>query len=156
MRSSSDDDINALKAGQIDHIGVRLWHAQKAFFREMMKRLSEQGYADLTPANTILLPYLDIEGTRMTTLAKRAGLSKQAVGQTIKELQRLGYVTVEDDPDDKRAKMVCYSERGRRYIRAGQQIKAQLQAELTAHLGDAEMNALMADLARLADYWSSS
>ena len=155
MNDSIDDSIEALKAGQVDHVGVCLWHAQKAFFREMRNRLTVLGYADLTPANTILLPYLDIEGTRLTVLAQRAGLTKQAIGQSIKELQQLGYVIVEADPSDGRARIVRYTQKGQNFIRAGQQVKAQLQAELTERLGESAMAALMSNLADITDHLSS-
>jgi hypothetical protein len=50
------------------------------------------------PAHTALFPHLDFDGIRLTDLAARVGVTKQAVGQLVDELAALGVVERIDDP----------------------------------------------------------
>ncbi len=143
-------DIDRVKAGQIDHLGFRLWTAEQVYVREMMSRLADHGFADLTPGLAQLLAYLDIDGTRLTELSVRSGITKQGVGQTVKELCRLNYVEVVPDPSDKRAKLVRYTQRGLTFLGAAQKVKAALHAEVTALLGPRKTATLISALETVA------
>ena len=139
----------ALQASLVDHVGVPLWRASRAWNDRMMARLAAAGFDDLTPAHAQLLPHLDLGGTRITVLAERAGLTKQAIGQTVQELEGRGYVERTPDPADARAKIVRYTARGLAFVAAGQAVKRAMQAEAEAALGAAGLRRLEADLARL-------
>ena len=52
-------------------------------------------------------------GTRLTELARRAGVTKQAVMVVVDELEVRGLVCRTPDPDDGRAKVVRLTARGR-------------------------------------------
>ena len=45
--------------------------------------------------------------------AKLAQVRKQTMAQTVEELERLGYVERRPDPEDRRARLVLLTERGR-------------------------------------------
>lgn len=64
-----------------------------------------------------ILDLIDDEGSRPSTLADGAWITKQAVGQRIRELERFGWVTVSPDPDDGRAVIV-------RRTRAGERVRS--------------------------------
>jgi DNA-binding MarR family transcriptional regulator len=51
-------------------------------------------------------------GSRLTELAASSGLSKQAVGEVVDDLERLGYVERDADPEDRRAKVIRLTKRG--------------------------------------------
>ena len=71
----------------------------------------------LTPSLIALLPHLDERGTTVTVAARHAGISKQAVGKRVTELERLGYVERRAHPEDMRATLVVFTERGRGLLR---------------------------------------
>ena len=52
-------------------------------------------------------------GTRLTELARRAGVTKQAMMVVVDELEVRGFVRRTPDPDDGRAKVVRLTARGR-------------------------------------------
>ena len=52
-------------------------------------------------------------GSRLTDLAEGAGFTKQAVGEAVAELERLGYLERAACPDDGRAKIIKLTDRGR-------------------------------------------
>lgn len=100
-------------------------------------------------AHTRLLPFIDLQGTRITELAARLGHSKQAVSQLVKEMQTLGIVEVLPDPEDGRARRVCFSERGKAALLHGLGVLKQLEAELAQELGADQMAQLLSLLQRL-------
>ena len=65
------------------------------------------------PAHSAVMAHIDIEGgTRLTTIAARANITPQAVGELVDDLERLGYVIRRPDPDDRRAKRIVLTEQG--------------------------------------------
>lgn len=143
-----------LDAGQIrelreQHIGRLLLRAQRAYNARAIAKLHERGHRHLTIAHTSLLPHLDLEGTRITTLAERAGMTKQGMGQLVGELERQGYVRRETDPSDARAVLVRFTEAGWQFLRDAHAVKRELEAEYGAVLGTAQLEQLRETLAAL-------
>ena len=77
----------------------------------------------MTLAHTTLLPYLDPEGTSVTNLAERAGMTKQSMRQLVLDLEDKGYIKRISDPDDRRATLVIFTAEGRRFIEDGNKAK---------------------------------
>ena len=50
------------------------------------------GVATIRPSHTALLPHIDLEGTRLTVLAERLGVSKQATSQLVGDMEEMGMV----------------------------------------------------------------
>jgi DNA-binding MarR family transcriptional regulator len=100
-------------------------------------------------AHTRLFPYVDLAGTRQTEIARRAGISKQAVGQLVDELVALGMLRRERDPTDGRALLVQFTDRGLEQLIAGFDVLDAIERELTARVGPGGMERLRADLARV-------
>ena len=92
-------------------IGALLRLAWEDMQAEMQRGLHDAGFEDLRPAHRSLLRYPPIDGLRPTKLADRDGLSKQANNDLLRELERLGYLTLEADPDDRRARIIRFTER---------------------------------------------
>lgn len=134
-KETEDREIAELREGLVDHVGVPLWRASSAYVRLMMAGYRTRGYNDLSESHAGLLPHLDIEGTRQTVIAQRAGITKQAVGQMIVDLERRGYVRRVVDPADARANLVRYTAKGRRFLRDGWEIKRDLHGQCRKVLG---------------------
>lgn len=96
-----------------------------------------------------MLRHLDVDGTRASELAERSGLTRQALTQIIDDLEALGYVARRADPEDRRAKLVVYTERGLQGYRAGRRTIAQMEREFAALLGDEDYGRLRSGLERL-------
>ena len=88
------------------------------------------------PAHSAVMAHIDIEGgTRLTTIAARANITPQAAGELVDDLERLGYVVRQPDPDDRRAKRIVLTERGQDCVDAALSAIASLEAELEDLLG---------------------
>lgn len=68
----------------------------------------------LRPSHYRLLDYTPPEGIRLTELAQRADMTKQALGEFVATLQTAGLLKVTPDPDDGRARLVTLTPDGER------------------------------------------
>src|SRR3954463_9437399 len=85
-------DLAAIEALRQQHIGRLLLNAQRNYSLQALAKLRIRGYEGLTLAHTNLLAHLEIGGMRITTLAERAGVSKQAIGNLVGDLEAKGYI----------------------------------------------------------------
>lgn len=107
--------------------------------------------AGLRRAHTSLFPHIDLAGTRLTELARRVGTSKQAVAQLVDELETMGVLEKHPDPDDGRAKRICFSEAGQTALIDGLEALDEVEAGLTAQMGERRMLALWGALTKLLE-----
>ena len=96
---------------------------------EITERMEASGFPDSPPSFHPIFENLDPEGTRLTVLAARAGLTHQSVGEVVTELERRGYVERIPDPSDKRARLVSLTDRGRDLVRAAVRHIADIERE---------------------------
>lgn len=103
----------------------------------------EMGFDGLRAAHTNLFPHIDLEGTRLTDLSKRVGISKQAVGQLVDELEEMGALERVPDPEDGRAKLIRFGqdEDGPMLLR-GLAVLGELESEMEERIGARRMKEL--------------
>ena len=99
---------------------------------EITERLEESGFPDSPPSFHPIFENIDPEGTRLTVLASRAGLTHQSVGEVVVELERRGYVERIRDPSDGRARLVRLTDDGRALVRAAIQHIGAIEQEWTS------------------------
>ena len=109
------------------------------------------GAPAVRPAHTKLFPHVTREGVRLTELARRVGVTKQAVQPLVAELAAWGFVEVVPDPTDGRARLVRWTDAGLRGILDGLAVLAALDAALEGRVGAARWAALREALAEVVD-----
>ncbi|MBI1257304.1 MAG: winged helix DNA-binding protein [Chloroflexi bacterium] len=137
------------------HTGRLFWRAHRAFGELAFEKLHERGYDSLSTVHTNLLANLDIEGTNVTTLADRAGITKQAMGRLVDDLEEKGYVQSMSDPTDGRAKLIHFTDAGWQFLLDSYEIKQEIEALYTAALGEEGVAQLRAALEKVAEITSS-
>lgn len=120
------------------------------------KRGNARGRPEIRAGHTAVLPHIDLEGTRITEIARRMNVTKQAVNQLVGDLERMGMVRRLPDPTDGRAKLVRFTARGRRQLLQGLSMLGELEDELAAALGTTRLRRLRMDLAAIVDYLEES
>jgi DNA-binding MarR family transcriptional regulator len=123
-RNRSDPDLGVL-AG-------RLLFAVQG---ELFASLAERGFADLHPRHGAVMAYLEPDGVRATELSRLSGQHKQVVGTVVDELEELGYVIRQPDPVDRRAKLICPTDRGLAQMRVADEIMTAIQTRHARRLG---------------------
>jgi DNA-binding MarR family transcriptional regulator len=93
-----------------------------------------------------LLWLMDENGTRSTVLAQRAGVTKQAMSQLVRLMERQGYLEQVPDPTDTRAKVVRMTSRGEAVKTACVEVREELNRKVTRALGANEAALLEANL----------
>src|SRR5918994_7048004 len=86
--------------------------AGRSAIEELHRRLAERGHPDVRPAHGYAFQAIGADGATASELGVRLNVTKQAAGQMVDELTRLGYVTREPDPDDGRRRLVQLTPRG--------------------------------------------
>jgi DNA-binding MarR family transcriptional regulator len=130
-------------------IGALLRMPWEAVQRRMLERLHERGFDDLDAAHLNVFQYPGPQGARPSELAARLRVSKQALNYLLGEMERLGYLMRRDDPEDRRAKRVEITARGREVVRSIRRTVRAVEAEWERELGPerfALLRALLLDL----------
>ena len=94
-------------------------NADKAFAAHMVRSAHERGRPDIKPAHNFLFAILGDDGDRAANLATRAGITRQSMGEVIRDLVDLGILEMAPDPHDRRAKIVRYTAEGKRFASDG-------------------------------------
>ena len=128
-------NANDLQQARQQHIGRQLQQAARDFNARALSKLRERGHTGLGAAHLNLLPYLEVGGTRLTTLAEQAGMTKQGAHQLVTELERQGYLSRQPDPQDRRAQRVTFTPEGMGFLEDADAIKREIAAEYRAKLG---------------------
>jgi DNA-binding MarR family transcriptional regulator len=137
----------------IDHdlplVGL-LAEVKDAISDELYARLHEMGHGGIRPAHGCVFGFIDRGGgVRLTALADRSGLTKQAVGEAVADLERLGYVERVPDPSDGRAKIIRLTERGGQAAAAAEEIFTDIERRFAAEVGDERLEEFRDTLRRI-------
>ena len=97
----------------------------------------------LSASHIQITRHLPLSGDRLTELAKRAGVSKQAMGKLVEQCEAWGLVARRDDPRDARARCVTFTPIGLAWLKAFREAVIMAEDELRAAVG-AEVATVMA------------
>ena len=129
----------------------------RALQNEMVRNGRAAGYPELKPAHNALFGTLSASrGSRTTDMATRYGITRQSMGEIVRELVALGIVQMTVDPDDRRAKLVTYTEYGLEVARAGRRHIMAMEARLAEEFGEEEYARVLQVLSRLTDIVEAS
>jgi DNA-binding MarR family transcriptional regulator len=78
----------------------------KDFEHRTLAKCHDRGHTKIRQSHTSLFSNLGFEAVRLTELAERAGITQQAMGKLVKEMEHVGYVKRHTDETDKRAKII--------------------------------------------------
>ena len=92
--------------------------------------------AQVGAAHVHITRHLPLEGARLTALAERAGMTKQAMAALVTQCEAWGMVRREDDPRDARARRIVFTASGLAWLLAYQTAVNQAQNELAQAVGD--------------------
>jgi DNA-binding MarR family transcriptional regulator len=129
-----------------------LIQVKASMLEQMFERMAEAGFDDVREGHGCVFGFIDLEhGSRLTDLAERARLTKQAVGEAVAELEGKGYVERVPDPLDGRAKIIKLTDRGREVALTGRRLFAQIEAEWAEQIGRELMDSLRDAAERIVD-----
>jgi DNA-binding MarR family transcriptional regulator len=117
-------------------LAALLTEVKVAMVEKLRERMASAGHPDIREGHGCVFGFIDIDqGSRLTDLATSAGLTKQAVGEAVTELERLGYVRRVPDPQDGRAKIIELTDRGMDVVIKGRRVFAEIEREWGQQIG---------------------
>lgn len=116
-------------------IGALLRQPWESVRDRILAGLHEAGFDDVIPAHFNVLQYPGPENRRPSELAAETRMSKQAINYLLAQLEELGYLTREDDPEDQRSKRIHLTERGHAAAQTVRKIVREVEADWEKQLG---------------------
>ena len=137
---------SADQSWRITHLGRLLGHALRRFDERVLRLMARDVLVPLALSNLAardqvgaahihITRHLALQGSRLTDLARNAGMSKQAMGDLVTQCEAWGLVTRKLDTYDKRAKTVMFTDAGLQWLGAFERAVAQAEAEFKAAVG---------------------
>jgi DNA-binding MarR family transcriptional regulator len=105
--------------------------------------------SDLTTAKARLLDVVPRRGCRIVDLSGELRVSKQGLGQLVKQLVDGGYLQEAEDPTDRRARIVKRTRRGDHIVKQVLQVTADLEARWRQEIGPRDYDLFRDVLIRL-------
>jgi DNA-binding MarR family transcriptional regulator len=124
--------------------------ASAALFAEFRVELERSEFGDIRPTHGCVFRFVQDEGLRLTDIAERAKLTKQSVGEIVDDLVQRGYAKRIPDPDDRRAKLICLTERGEAAQAHGRKLFAKVEKRWAKRYGAERIAALRELLEEIA------
>jgi DNA-binding MarR family transcriptional regulator len=128
-----------------------LLDAFRSLDREITTALEDRGAGELRPSQAVALLQVERTGTRLSELAQRAGITKQAMMQLVDDLQEMGCVRRVPDPQDSRAKIVRLTARGLRLRASARKAIQSVESRIRRRLGGRRYEGLRGLLVELKE-----
>jgi DNA-binding MarR family transcriptional regulator len=111
--------------------------ANRALQADMVSWAHAQGFAAARYAHNAVFGHLPSQqGARAVDLAQRAGMTRQSMGEVVRDLVELGLVEMVPDPADGRAKLVRFTSSGKEQASLGYRHIRALEQRFVDELGD--------------------
>ena len=140
-------DLPGHAQGRQTHVGHWLRLALERFDRRVLELMAQHPAVPLALANLAsrrqvgaahihITRHLPRDGARLTELAQRAGLTKQAMGAMVNQCAAWGMITRDADARDARAQRISFTPSGMAWLQAYEDSVTQAQAEMRDAVGD--------------------
>ena len=143
MSSTSATSDDRWRAG---HLGRLLGHAMRRFDDRVLELMARNPDVPLALSNLAardqigaahihITRHLALQGSRLTDLARSAGMTKQAMGDLVTQCEAWGLVRREPDPLDARVRRIVFTNTGLLWLEAFRQAVTRAEAEFHTQVG---------------------
>ena len=115
--------------------GILLMLAARAYADDLHARLTEVGFPEMRASFGFIFRVLRESEPTPSVLAAKLGVSKQAVGKVLDEMEARGFVARRPDGLDRRARRVALTEHGRAASDAAIRFSDEIEADLRQKVG---------------------
>jgi DNA-binding MarR family transcriptional regulator len=127
-------------------VGALLRFAWEKVREQIYKGVCQDGFDDLNPAHVALFRYEGLEGKRPSQLTEQMQITKQSIHELLRHLESCGYIEFCTDTNDKRARLINLTSRGRKLGAAVQKYADAAEFELEEQLGSKRFREFLATL----------
>lgn len=121
----------------MDHplLMMNLMGALYWFDEALQSHIRAEGWPEVSRAQSLLLANIAAGEHRATRLARNLGVSRQAISQMLADMEARSLIAVEQDPDDKRARVVNFHPDAAPLRETARRVLADMEAELGRRIG---------------------
>lgn len=124
--------------------------ALESMLADFRAELEQGEFKDIRPTHGCVFRFVKDDGMRLTDLAELASITKQSAGEIVDDLVTRGYVQRIPDPADRRAKLICLTERGEKAQTHGFGLFAEVEKRWMERYGREKIERLRAVLEEIA------
>lgn len=132
MSSISESDATYKLTNNLSRVLLEL---ARDFEKRALEKAHERGHTQIRRSHSSLFSNLGFQSVRLTELAERAGITQQAMGKLVKEMEEVGYVRRSIDESDKRAKIIELTELGKHLVNDSMEIVDEILEEYRLAMG---------------------
>ena len=139
-------------------LGILLFVANRALEQRAFDAVVAAGITDITLAQARIAARIAPGGSRVSSLAEQARVTKQTAAFLVEQLEKAGYVERVPDPSDGRARLVRLTDRARPMIEAADAEVSRVLGEWADHVGEERLRQVhetLRDLREITDPWRS-
>jgi len=143
VNSADTDQVHHSPARHLSNTLARvLRELSRDFDRQVTRRLRERGHSDISLSHQVVFANMGLGRSRVTELAESAHITQQAMGKTLRELEKLGYIERFIDEADRRARAIRLTPRGTQLVEDAVASAEEVRREYAAKIGRAELDEL--------------
>ncbi|MEW4467483.1 helix-turn-helix domain-containing protein [Parasphingorhabdus sp. JC815] len=111
------------------------------FDEGLQSALKARGWQSISRSQSIMLANIALDIKRPADLARNLGISRQAVSKMLQEMTEDNLLSIEADPNDKRAQIVNFSEESVKLRADALEILGELELQLGKRIGAGSLKA---------------
>jgi len=125
--------------------------AARVLRADMVQEAHARGHPEIQHAHNAVFATLPPDGARAADMAARAGITRQSMGEVIRDMVGLGILEMVQDPADGRAKIVRFTDDGLGVAAQGYERIIELERILRDTFGDEDVEATRRVLAGIIE-----
>lgn len=106
---------------------------------------------ELKQSHLDLFPYIDFNGSSVSEIAIRKGVSKQSVSKLVQEMVLINLLSLKASPTDGRSKLVFFKTSGPQAIQKGFKALVSIDQQLKDELGESNYLSILKKTSRLIE-----
>lgn len=132
------------------HLGQLLHFLSDAFEQRVLVKCRQRGHPKFRSSHSAVITHLDAVGMSLGDLAERIGISQQATGKLVRDLERAGYIDSHPDIRDKRSRIVQLTPAGASLQCDIAEVLQEVREEFSGILGESGIRSVEQQLRKAA------
>ena len=138
-QKNSEITMERDRSGILAHL---LFDAARRHESRIIELIGDLGHVDVRSTHLTVIRNLDLEGTRITELARRAGVTKQSMSDLVRRCEDMGFVGRSADETDRRAKKIIFTNKGRELVEDIWDVVDRVDEEMAVIIGRIKVTSL--------------
>lgn len=131
--------------------GRLMWRLKRHSDAYIEPRLHAMGFADFKLSYIGFLANLTEEGVTNNELAKRAGVTKQAMSKVVNLLESEGYIYTQKNQNDSRSSVIFLNDRGKALLQALFACMTEVKQRFVGKVGEERFEAMISTMVDLVN-----